>query len=206
MFVQIIQGSVTDPNRLAAVLQRWENELAAGATGWLGTTAGVTDDGQMVTVVRFASEDDARRNSDRPEQGAWWQEFSALLDGEATFHDCRNCEVFLSGGADDAGFVQVIQSQIADRARLQAVTEKMSRVDREEMGRPDLIGGIIAWHSDEEMLTQVMYFTSEAEARANEVKDAPAEANKVMDEWDAAVTAVRYFDLRRPLLVSPSAA
>ncbi|MFL6226833.1 MAG: hypothetical protein ACJ75K_29495, partial [Actinomycetes bacterium] len=35
--------------------------LAAAADGWLGSTAGITEDGWSITVVRFTSEQDARR-------------------------------------------------------------------------------------------------------------------------------------------------
>jgi hypothetical protein len=35
--------------------------LAADADGWLGSTAGITEDGWNITVVRFTSEQDARR-------------------------------------------------------------------------------------------------------------------------------------------------
>ena len=39
----------------------------------------MTADGRMVALVRFDSEEAARRNSDRPEQGAWWEGMAALL-------------------------------------------------------------------------------------------------------------------------------
>ena len=33
------------------------------------------------------------QNSDRAEQGAWWEETAQLLDGEATFRDSTDVEV-----------------------------------------------------------------------------------------------------------------
>ena len=71
MFVQVIRGQVTDPEQVQAALDRWSLQLAAGAPGWLGTTAGVTGDGRFVALARFESEEAARRNSDRPEQDQW---------------------------------------------------------------------------------------------------------------------------------------
>ena len=67
---------------------------AAGrvAAGWLGTTAGITDDGRLVVLARFESEEVARANSDRPEQGRWWDSLAAHFKGEASFFD-----------SDDAG-------------------------------------------------------------------------------------------------------
>ncbi|MGH8826627.1 MAG: hypothetical protein ACRDVZ_03295, partial [Jiangellaceae bacterium] len=84
MFVQVIQGRVSDEGQVRTAFDRWVDDLAPGATGWLGSTAGVTEDGRFVALVRFESEEAARRNSDRPEQGAWWAETSQLFIGEAT--------------------------------------------------------------------------------------------------------------------------
>ena len=57
--------------------------------GWLdrllGGTAGVTEDGRFIAVVRFESEEDARRNRDRPEQDRWWSETAKLFDGSPHF-------------------------------------------------------------------------------------------------------------------------
>ena len=66
MFVQVIQGKVSDAAAVRARMDTWMKELAAGADGWLGSTAGVTDDGDFVALARFESEEAARRNSDRP--------------------------------------------------------------------------------------------------------------------------------------------
>ena len=53
MFVQVIQGNVSDAAAVRARFERWRAELAPGADGWLGSTAGVTDDGRLVVVARF---------------------------------------------------------------------------------------------------------------------------------------------------------
>ena len=42
MFVQVITGKVTDTAAVRAAFDRWLEELAPGAKGWLGSTAGVT--------------------------------------------------------------------------------------------------------------------------------------------------------------------
>jgi hypothetical protein len=81
MFVQVIQGQVADAGPVREAFDRWARELAPGATGWLGSTAGVTDDGRLIALARFESEDAARRNSGRPEQDRWWAETARLLTG-----------------------------------------------------------------------------------------------------------------------------
>lgn len=43
--------------------------VSPGAPGWLGSTGGATDGGELALVVRFESAGAARRDSDRPEQG-----------------------------------------------------------------------------------------------------------------------------------------
>src|SRR5260370_13534165 len=87
MFVQVIGGQVSDPEQVHAALELWSGQLAAGAPGWLGSTAGVTEDGRFVALARFGSEEAARRNSDRPEQGQWRMEASKPFTGEAIFRD-----------------------------------------------------------------------------------------------------------------------
>ena len=79
MFVQVIQAQVSDAAAVREAMERWAQELAPGAEGWLGTTAGVTDDGRFIALARFDSAQAARRNSDRPEQGEWWDQLSASV-------------------------------------------------------------------------------------------------------------------------------
>lgn len=203
MFVQIIQGKTSDPAGLRSLADRWVDELGPDAPGWLGTTMGVTPDGDFVGVVRFATAEDAARNSDRPEQGAWWEEFSKHLDGEATFSNATTADTWLAGGSDDAGFVQVIQSQMRDRETVLRGMEGMASASAEDFGRSDLIGGVYALHDDDDGLTQVAYFTSEAAARQGESQPMSEESQAAMEEFMAAVSDTTYFDLSDPWLASP---
>ena len=59
MFIQVIQGRCTDETALRGHMDRWREELAPGADGWLGGTYGMTDDSMFVGVVRFASREAA---------------------------------------------------------------------------------------------------------------------------------------------------
>ena len=103
MFIQIIQGRCTRAEELRAALDRWLNECEPNAEGWLGGTYGFSDDDTFIGVVRFESEEAARRNAARPEQDRWWNETRVLFDGDVEFHDCRNAMVFLNGGSDTPG-------------------------------------------------------------------------------------------------------
>src|SRR5215213_2549499 len=99
MFVQVMEGRVSDVEGLRAQIDKWMAELAPGATGYLGTTAGATGDGNFIGVVRFESEEAARANSDRPEQGEWWAETASKYDGEVTFTNCPEVDSFGAGGS-----------------------------------------------------------------------------------------------------------
>ena len=112
MFAQIIRGKVSDPNAVRPVVDRWMKELGPIAKGWLGSTSGITDDNEVFVLVRFESEEAARANSDKPEQGAWWAEMEKVFDGEATFRDSNDVEIEAVGDLDSAGFVQVDRRQV----------------------------------------------------------------------------------------------
>ena len=201
MFVQVIQGQVSDAGAVRAALDRWAKELAPDASGWLGTTAGVTEDGRFIALARFESEETARANSDRPEQDQWWSHTSTLFDGEATFRDSRQVTVDVIGDPNQAGFVQVIHGRVSDPERAR---ELMSGDSAEWSAfRPDIIGSLGAEHADASYTT-ALYFTSEEEAREGERKEPPASLKAEMEEMDAvSVGTPEFFDLKEPWLYSP---
>lgn len=201
MFVQVIQGQVADAGKVRAALDRWAQELAPGATGWLGSTAGVTEDGRFIALARFESEEAARRNSAQPEQDRWWTETSKLFTGEATFKDSSDVTVDVNGEPDDAGFVQVMQGRGSDPDRAQ---ELMGQDSSEWAAfRPDIIGSVAVGHEGG-AYTMAIYFTSEAAAREGERKEPPPELKAQMDEMAAlSVGEPEFFDLKQPWLYSP---
>lgn len=202
MFVQVIQGQVSDPAAVRAAFDRWIQDLAPGADGWLGSTAGVTEDGRFIAVARFESEEAARRNSNRPEQDAWWSETAKLFTGDATFTDSTDVAVDVTGGdPDDAGFVQVIQGRSSDPARAQELMGQDSTAWADF--RPDIIGSIGVGHAGG-AYTTVVYFTSEEAAREGERKEMPPALKAQMDEMSALnVGTPDFFDLKEPWLYSP---
>src|SRR5688572_5505086 len=171
MFVQVIEGRVADAEGLRRQMDRWKDEVRSGATGYLGSTGGITDDGRAILFARFESADAAKANSDRPEQSAWWAETERCFDGAPTFADSSDVDTFLAGGSDEAGFVQVMRGQ-ADRKRLAELDREMEAHSAD--WRPDVIGGLRIWTAPSDY-TEVVYFTSEADARAGEQKPPPPE-------------------------------
>jgi hypothetical protein len=205
MFVQVIQGRTSDAAGVRAALDRWVEECQPGSIGWLGSTVGVADDGRFVALARFESAEAAARNSARPEQSRWWEATQRLFDGEVTFVDSEDVEVDVTGDLDRAGFVQVMQGRVTDRARAK---DLMARMSTEEMAafRPDVLGSVMINHGPDRW-TQVIYFTSEAEARENERKEAPPEMQAVMEElMTLSPEAPEFIDLRQPMMQSPPAA
>jgi len=201
MFAQVIQGKTSNPQGLEAALSRWFQDLAPGATGWLGSTSGVTEDGRAIAVVRFESEEAARRNSNRPEQDQWWSETAKLLEGEASFRESTDVTVDLQGDPDKAGFVQIMQGRSNDPARAKELMDQDA--DKWAAFRPDVLGSVSLGH-DDGSYTMVLYFTSEAEAREGERKEPPPELQAQMEEMGKlSVGEPEYFDLKRPVLLAP---
>lgn len=201
MFAQIIQGKTSNPEALRAAVDRWMRDLAPGATGWLGSTGGVTEDGRFIAAVRFESEEAARRNSDRPEQDQWWAETEKLFDGAATFRDSSDVTVDLHGDPDQAGFVQIMQGRSTDPDRAKQLMDQDG--DKWAALRPDMIGSIAVGH-DGGAYTMIMYFTSEADAREGERKEVPLELRANMEEMDKlSAGETEFFDLKQPDLHSP---
>jgi len=202
MFVQVVRARAKDQAGLRKMWEKADQELTPGAIGYLGSTGGLADDGTMVVIARFESQDAARQNSSRPEQTAWFQELLGYVEGDVTFKDCTDVEIQGRGGSDDAGFVQVIQARATDRKRLEELNESFNA----EMpsARPDLIGGLTAWHPEGTgWFTSVNYFTSESEARENESKEMPPSIKAEFEEWMSLMQDVEYIDLHDPWMSSP---
>jgi len=200
VFAQIIRGKVSDPTAVRPVVDRWMTELGPTAKGWLGSTSGITDDNEVFVLVRFETEEAARANSERPEQGAWWAEMEKLFDGEPRFQDSNDVQVDTSGDPDAAGFVQVMTGQVTDPVRA-----KQLMAEQPDMRtlRPDILGSVSVSLVDGKW-TMVIYFTSEADAREGETKAMPPEALKAMEEMQAlSVGQPEFLDLKTPWLDSP---
>ena len=200
MFIQVINAKVVDAEGLKRQIDRWESDVRPGADGFLGSTSGITDDGQLVVFARFESEEAARRNSDRPEQGEWWAETEKMLDN-VEFKDSVEVVTMGQGGSDDAGFVQVMRGRVIDKAKMDELRGRMSEMDEAMRShRPDVIGDVVAVHADGSY-TDAVYFTSESEARAGEAKEMSAEMQAMFEEFMGAFEIDDYLDLKEPRLI-----
>ena len=174
------------------LLERWREERAPKVDGWLGGTYGVTDDGMFVGVVRFEDRQKAMSNSDSAEQTEWAEQFGALFDGTVEYHDCDDVTLFMDGGSDRAGFVQVIQGKVDDPSRLKAMI--MADTTQLHEMRPDILGGVLAVEPDG-TFTETVFFTDEESARKGEQVEPPAD---VREEMAYAMREARFYDLHRP--------
>ena len=199
MFIQVIQGICRDADALRRQTQMWREEIGPKAEGWLGGTYGVTDDNRFIGVVRFESKEAAARNSARPEQDAWWSITQTSFDGKVTFHDCDEVALFLDGGSDDAGFVQIIQGRVSDPAPFRTFMHQP--MDGLRSVRPEIIGGSFALAPDGHF-TQTVAFRSEAEAREGENREMPEDVGKSWEDAMALMRDVTYMDLRHPWFAS----
>ena len=202
MFVQVIQGKVTDPQAFRQQWETWQRDLKPTAKGFLGSTGGIAEDGTFIAAARFESEDAARANSEKPEQGEWWQQTERYLESPV-FYDCTDVDEWKGGGSDSAGFVQVIQAFVDDK---ETFRNGMKRMADAPDGRDDVIGGFVAWGPDDGF-SQFVYFTSEAEAREGEAASADreysAEEKEMWETWEKSTRDVRYIDLKEPWFSSP---
>lgn len=196
MFVQIIEGRAGDREGLRRQGDRWMSELKPGATGFVGATEGVTEDGRAITIARFESAAAAKANSDRPEQGQWWAETEKYYEGDVTFQESEDIDVMLGGGSNDAGFVQIMKGKAAPGK----VREMDQLFEKHAPNfRPDVLGGFRAW-TGPDTYTEVIYFTSEADARANEGNEPPPELAADMADYEEMMANVEFLDLKEPRL------
>lgn len=201
MFVQVIHGKVRDKAEVKAQLDRWVSDLAPDAVGWLGTTAGVTDDNHFIALARFESEAAADKNSSLPEQGAWWDRMAGVFEREPTFHNSTWADLDSPGDPGAAGFVQVMHGKVSDLDRLRGLL--VSDNDELASARPDILGRLSCGHEDGAW-TMAIWFASEAAAREGEQKELPQELQDRMATMrELSVGEPAYLDLRDPWMDGP---
>jgi hypothetical protein len=196
MFVQVIRGSAKDADALRAAGEQWQKDLRPGAKGYLGVTSGVAADGTAVTIVRFESEAAAQANSDRPEQGKWFEENIATNLENVTFYNCPEVDLFAGGGDNKAGFVQVMIYKPSDVNALRSLTKEFESLAGD---RPDLLGGVLAIATDGTVI-DTNYFRSEKEAREAEKKEMPPEMQKTMQKFGELAGNVEFIDITEPVM------
>ena len=195
MFVQVIKGHTSDAPGLRRQLERWRTALKPGATGFEGSTVGIADDGTFIALARFTDAGAARKSSDRPEQGAWWEETAKYFDGEPSFRESSDTATLFDGGSNDAGFVQVMEGSVSDRAKAEAF-ETPEMLDQLRAARPDLLGSLRVWF-DDATYVEAAYFTSETDARTGEQS---TDFAAPQEEYMALFGEPTFTDLREPIL------
>ena len=198
MFVQIIKGNTSDRPGVRRQNARWSEDLLPGATGFLGSTVGVTDDGTFFAFARFVDDVAAKANSARAEQSAWWAETAKLFDGEPTFFESSDTSLLFDGGSDSARFVQVMEGSVKDRARAEAF-ETTEMTEQLHAARPDLMGSLRVWLAGGKFI-EAAYFTGEDEARKGETS---ADFSGPQQAYTDLFGEMTFYDLREPLIASP---
>jgi hypothetical protein len=99
--------------------------------------------------------------------------------------------LFMDGGSDDAGFVQVIRGRTDDPGRIKAMLADTTTLH--EM-RPDILGGTLAIEADG-TFTETIAFRDEAAARQGEQMEPPPE---VRAELESMMVGARFYDLHDP--------
>jgi len=200
MFIQVVTGKVVDLDGFRREGDRWASAVRPVAEGYLGTTAGTTDDGTFFVASRWESAEAAATNNDRPEQQAWFETFAPTVK-DVSYANCSEVVTMGEGGSDDAGFVQVMVGTIKDRAKFDALNEQLDEMTAAFEGwRDDVIGDVMALHDDDDGFHDIIYFTSEAAARAGEQKEPTPEAMVFMSQMEDATDIVDYIDLSEPML------
>jgi hypothetical protein len=195
MFVQVIEGTTSDPAALMEHGDRWQRDVRPGAIGYLGVTAGVTADGRAVAIVRFEDEASAQANAARPEQTAWFEGMAKLYVGEPSFTESSDVTEWMGGGSNDAGFVQVMKSTGVDRIQLEKMDAAFAPFADQ---RPDLLGGLRVWTGADSCI-DVAYFTTEDEARTGEQAELPDALKELMSDF-VGMGETEYLDLTDPQL------
>ncbi len=115
MWVWVLEGKASDPRDVGRMLSRWADEFGQATPGYLGTTAGVTDDSRFMLFTRWESEGAGNELLMRTEMQTWWEEFQQHFDGPVDFAETGDVTQLLAGGSDAAGFVQAIKVSNVDR-------------------------------------------------------------------------------------------
>ncbi len=107
----------------------------------------------------------------------------------------------MHGDPDQAGFVQIMQGRGTDPDRARQLMAQDS--DKWAAFRPDVLASIGIGH-DGGAYTAVTYFSSEADAREGERKEAPPELRANMEEMGKLMVGEpEFFDLKQPVIRSP---
>jgi hypothetical protein len=197
MFVQIFEGRVFNRGTAHRLIDDWVSALRLRAVGFLGATAGVSDDGRVIALLRFESAAAASGSGYLPERGPYWAELEKVLNGPVAVTDSDDAETFFSGGSNDARFVEIVKARGVNRAQLREMDASIQRVAGS--WRPDFIGSFRVWTGPDSYV-EADYFTSEAEMRESQQKEPPPEFAGRIGAFQEMMANAEMLDIRDPWL------
>jgi hypothetical protein len=167
----------------------------------LGSTGGVTDANELFILTLFESEEEARANEARPEQGQFWAEVFDLFRSEPAIQTSTRVYSDTNGDLNSTGFVQIRSGQVSDGDRMLDLMEGNSSF---RTAHEDILG-IVGVVSDDGGFTNAVYFTSyEASCRLDEDNDMPSDVQARGEEMMTLVVGEpEYLDLKDPWLGCP---
>ncbi len=196
-FVLLARAPAGDPDILRRRWDTWHQQAAASSAHWLGSTGGLAPGGDWLAAVRYSSEEAARTAAQAAAD-------PDLLPDATTIEVTSDVHLVEGNGSPaDGTFVQFMRARVHERHRLEAVEDSVG--DRFAAHRPDFLAGLRAW-TGPDRLTVVDWFTSEADARAGEAIDIPADLGTLFSEWMSLLHDVEWYDLRQPWQMSPEPA
>ena len=92
-FVQVIEFTSSRIDEIQRMNDEWRETHPQVGPQRITVTADRDRQNTYISIVEFASYDEAMRNSEDPETGKWAEKMAALCDGEPTF---RNLDVILT--------------------------------------------------------------------------------------------------------------
>ncbi len=194
-FVLLARGPGGDPDVLHRTWDEWHDRLASETADWLGSTGGIASGGEWLAAVRYSSEAAARAAA---QAGTG----PGFLSGDITVEVTGDVHL-VEGNGSPAGarFVQFMRARVPDRRRFEVL--EAAAGDRFAAVRRDFLAGLRAW-TGPDRLTVVDWFTSEADARAGEAIDLPADLGALFGEWMSLLHDVEWYDLTQPWQAAPT--
>lgn len=197
MFVRLVESTAVTKPLLRNAWDHLNNELAV-LPGWLGAAAGIARGNRFYASHRFESRAAADEAFATEKVSFWCEELERhIVDPETRQSD--DAKILIHGDASRAGFVQLIMGRTSDRAGMEAVNAGMQEVMRAH--RPDVLGSLIFWEG--ERFTEIVFFTSELEARAAESREFPGGLEGLFGELLQLTDDLEFVDLTDPWLAAP---
>ena len=110
-FVQVIEFTSSRMDEIRALNEQWRESHPERGPVRITVTADRDRPNTYLSIVEFASYEEAMRNSDDPQTGEWAQKMAALCDGPPTF---RNLDVLLSEARLDIAGERSAPSTLTD--------------------------------------------------------------------------------------------